>query len=75
VTKENVNAIVSEGARRLDRKAVLDWIEESGERGYFLRDPNSPLDCHMFQPEVFYDMYIFNSSNDATALFRNVMKK
>jgi hypothetical protein len=73
VTEENLKGVIrSEAGPKFDLETALWWLEEHGE-GWFLRDPNSPLDCQFFMPEVFFEMYSF-WSNDPTSLIRRVVQ-
>lgn len=72
VTPENMGAIASEfGKRKWDLQEAMQWLEEHGD-GWFLRDDSSPLDCHFFEPTVFFEMYAFDG--DSNSLFRRVIK-
>lgn len=71
ISEENFGAIASEKPD-FDLEKTKEWLEQNGQ-GYFLRDPESPLDCGYFVDEVFFQLYIFESG-DQSALFRHVLR-
>lgn len=70
----NAHAIASEGGRKTDLRKVLDWLEENGECGYFVRDPSAPFDCDLIMPMTFTAIYEF-VSKDVDSLFREVARR
>lgn len=73
VTEENKQAIASESGKLWDEIFFKQWLTEHPD-GWFLRDPESSLDCHYFAESVFAEMYQFEAG-DVNALFRHVKSK
>lgn len=71
MTMNNMWVIASEKPD-FDKEEFINWLEEH-EEGYFLRDPESVLDCQYFEPTVFLEIYTFTSP-DRGELFRRVVK-
>ncbi len=71
VMEENFDVILSEAGRKFNREHIENWLYEHGE-GYFLRDELSALDCSLFVPLVFEELYTFRYPLD-TAMFKEVI--
>lgn len=73
VTEENLKGVIrSEAGPNFDLEEALSWLKDH-QFGWFVRDPGSPLDCELFMPEVFAEMYLF-LSNDKESLIRRITK-
>ena len=73
VTEANIRtAIRSEAGRSFDLDIALSWLEEH-QGGWFLRDENSPLDCEMFDAEIFGELYKF-VDYDQNLIFQKVTR-
>lgn len=73
IVTENQQAIASEHPK-FSLEEFLSWIEDHGETGYFVRDPESPaFDCRYFDEIVFYQIYLFEPTGHAE-LFRRIEK-
>lgn len=70
ISEENYCAILSEAGGSFDRAFLLRWVAENKE-GYFVRDPESPMDCILFTPENFFTLYHFQRG-DIGVMFRAV---
>lgn len=73
IVEENYQAILSEAGKAFDRDFLLKWVAEHKE-GFFLRDEASELDCTLFIPKNFSQLYSFDRG-DENAMFRIVSKK
>lgn len=69
IKKENKQVIASEHPK-FDEAEFNKWLETHKD-GYFLRDPDSALDCHYFVDYVFIQMYRFDPPGTG-ALFERV---
>ena len=78
IAPENFQAIVSEGIYDIDRsdafRHLMDWLQENLS-GYYLRDENSPFDCHLIEAEIFQELYLLTPPNTLGVLFQKVTKK
>lgn len=73
ITKDNIRGVIqSEAGLKFNLETALCWLEDH-EEGWFVRDPESPLDCEFFMPEVFEEMYMF-IANDYDSLIRRIVK-
>jgi hypothetical protein len=73
ITKDNIRGVIqSEAGKSFNLETALKWLEDH-EKGWFVRDPESPLDCEFFMPEVFAEMYMF-IANDRDSLIRRIAK-
>lgn len=71
IKPENFGAIASEKPD-FDLESTKKWLDFH-EEGYFLRDPESALDCKYFESTVFSQMYTFSHPN-STELFKRVVR-
>lgn len=72
ISEENFAAIASEKPD-FNKDELVEWLRYHG-RGFFLRDPSSTFDCGYFVDEVFYELYVFDST-DTNPLFRRVLTR
>lgn len=72
VVEDNYQAILSEAGRAFDKDHLLAWVREY-EKGYFLRDETSSLDCILITPDKFLQLYQFERGDEG-AMFRVVVK-
>lgn len=72
ITEENLRGVIlSEAGLNYNLEYALEWLEEHGD-GWFLRDPESVLDCQFIVDTVFETLYQFTSVDDHS-LFRHVI--
>jgi hypothetical protein len=71
IARENFSAIASENPN-FNLEEIIEWLAQHGS-GYFLRDESSVFDCRYFEDTVFFEFYIFETS-DHEELFRRVVK-
>lgn len=61
VIPNNFQAIISEGLYGIKREdafeKICEFLKEHKE-GYFLRDEESPFDCHLIESSIFKDLYL-----------------
>ncbi len=73
IKEENFNAILSEAGRKFNREFLENWHYEHGE-GFFLREANSALDCSLFTPLAFEEMYELKQPDDHVSLLLDINK-
>lgn len=78
VIPANFQAIVSEGVYQVDRadaiEYIMNWVRENIE-GYYLRDYESPFDCHLIEAETFKEIYVILPPDTNNSIFQKVEKK
>ena len=67
VCEANFSLLVSEAGRNHSKEQIRAKLPVY-ENGYFLRDPNSKLDCQFFLPEAFEKLYEFRFVYDGNPL-------
>lgn len=72
ISEENFGAIRSEHPK-FDLESTKAWLEQH-ERGFFLRDEGSALDCHYITDEIFFIYYEFEPL-DKNAVFHRLIRK
>lgn len=73
LTENNIRGvIISEAGPGFNVDLALQWFKDH-EEGWFIRDPESPLDCAFIMPEVFGEIYMF-VSDDQSSLIRRIVK-
>lgn len=73
ICDENEQAILSEAGTSFDKGLLSAWRRHI-EGGYFVRDPDSPLDCCLFEDKEFQQLYFFTTPLDGP-LFREITRK
>lgn len=88
VIPHNFQAIVSEGVyatvpesgkvekipREDSIEFIMRWVQENVE-GYYLRDEDSPFDCHLIEVDLFKELYLIKPPEGLGAIFQRVIPK